>query len=180
MLELDFISLFMHINEFSPSMIWWLDNERQLLLKKHDVSERLVGWGWCEALLDFNEIFIEDHLRFLSPLTLNNFSIKSFNPPACGLFKNLLSIAFIWFWTVYTDVSYRFSAWDIKVDCRAVNFRRTLKEFDFHTREYTGAGFQVDRLSFSRKSCEKINKSSMTLALRLQKTVQLLNWTCSF
>lgn len=61
-------------------MIWWLDNKRQLLLKKHDVSKRLVCGRECEALVDLNEIFIEDNLRFLSPLALNNFSIKSFNP----------------------------------------------------------------------------------------------------
>lgn len=37
MLELDFIPLFMHINESSPheaSMISWFDNKTQLLLKK--------------------------------------------------------------------------------------------------------------------------------------------------
>lgn len=69
-------------------MIWWRDNERQLLLKKPDVSERLVCGRECEALVNLNEIFIEDNLRFLCSLTLNNFSIKSFNPRHVGIFVN--------------------------------------------------------------------------------------------
>lgn len=133
-LELDFLSLFMHINEFSPrraSMIWWLDNKRQLLLKKHDVSKRLVCGRECEALVDLNEIFIEDNLRFLSPLALNNFSIKSFNPRhvVCWeFFCQLLLFDFERF--MYTDVPYRLSACHIKVNSDLSNFAEH-KRIDF-------------------------------------------------